>query len=194
MEDSVVAKEVKFNNKRRLGRGGHLDELAPVRNDLLSGGGLELLVAAGDLLALHPDPGHDVPLQHLDQLLLVAHQLVQGVDRDLVKGGIGRGEDGEGPLGGESLHHAGGLEGCVQGGEVLILSDQSRHALAAEGHSRLLGLLGGPGLRDEVRVGPAEMRDRAGNRGAVREVVMETTDGTGHIAQHLLSLGQQQGA
>ena len=61
----------------------YLDELAPVRNDLLSGGGLELLVAAGDLLALHPDPGHDVPLQHLDQLLLVAHQLVQGVDRDL---------------------------------------------------------------------------------------------------------------
>ena len=61
----------------------YLDELAPVSDDLLPSGGLELLVAGGDLLALHPDPGHDVALQHLDQLLLVGHQLVQGVNRDL---------------------------------------------------------------------------------------------------------------
>ena len=61
----------------------YLDKLAPVSDDLLASGGLELLVAGGDLLALHPDPGHDVALQHLDQLLLVGHQLVQGVDRDL---------------------------------------------------------------------------------------------------------------
>ena len=61
----------------------YLDKLAPVGDDLLAGGGLELLVAGGDLLALHPDPGHDVALEHLDQLLLVGHQLVQGVNRDL---------------------------------------------------------------------------------------------------------------
>ena len=61
----------------------YLDKLAPVCDDLLAGGGLELLVAGGDLLALHPDPGDDVTLQHLDQLLLVGHQFVQGVDRDL---------------------------------------------------------------------------------------------------------------
>ena len=67
------------SNKRYF----YLDKLAPVRDDLLPGSGLELLVSAGDLLALHPDPGHDVALQHLDQLLLVAHQLVQGVHGDL---------------------------------------------------------------------------------------------------------------
>ena len=82
----------------------------------------------------------------------------------LVKGGIGWGEDGEGPLGSKSLHHAGGLEGGVQGGEVLILGDQGGYALAAEGHGGLLGLLGGPGRRDEVRVGPAEVRHRAAKR------------------------------
>lgn len=182
MEDSVVTKEVKFNNKRRLGRGSHLDKLAPVCDDLLSGGRLELLVPAGDLLALHPDPGHDVTLEHLDQLLLVTHQLVQGVHGDLVKGGVSGGEDGEGSLGGESLHHAGSLEGGVQSGEVLILSDQSSYTFAGESDSGLLRLLGGSSaLRDEVRVRTTEMGHRAGHRGAVREVIMETTDRSGHI-------------
>jgi len=182
VEHSVVTKEVKFNNKRGLGRSSHLDKLAPVGDDLLAGGGLELLVAGGDLLALHPDPGDNVTLEHLDQLLLVGHQLVQGVDRDLVEGGVGRGEDGEGSLGGEPLHHAGSLEGGVQSGEVLILSDQSSNTLTGESDSGLLRLLGGSSaLRDEVRVRTTEMGHRAGHRGAVREVIMETTDRSGHI-------------
>ena len=61
----------------------YLDKLAPVSNDLLSGSGLEPLVAAWDLLALHPHPGYDVAFQHSHQLLLVAHQLVQGVNGNL---------------------------------------------------------------------------------------------------------------
>ena len=109
-------------------------------------------------------------------------------------GDRGRGEDGEGSLGGEPLHHPGGLEGGVQGGEVLVLGDQCRHALGVGDHSGLLGLLGGPGvLGDQVGVGAAEVGHGPGHGGAVREVVVETTDGAGNIAELLLSLGQQQG-
>ena len=108
----------------------------------------------------------------------------------LVEGGVGRGEDGEGSLGGESLHHPGGLEGGVKGGEVLVLGDQGGHTLTS-GH---LGLLGGAGvLGDEVGVGAAEVGHRPGHRGAVREVVMEAADGAGDIAEGLLPLGQHQG-
>ena len=98
----------------------------------------------------------------------------------LVKGGVGGGEDGEGSLGGQPLHHASGLKGGVQSGEVLILSDQSSNTLAWEGG--LLRLLGGSSaLRDEVRVRTTEMGHRASHRGAVREVIMEATDRAGHI-------------
>ena len=100
----------------------------------------------------------------------------------LVKGGVGGGKDGEGSLGGQPLHHASSLEGSVQSGEVLILSDQGSHTLTGEGDSGLLRLLGGSStLRNEVRVRTTEMGNRAGHRGAVREVIVETTDWAGHI-------------
>ena len=77
---------------------------------------------------------------------------------------------------------------------MLVLGDQRRHALGVGDHSGLLGLLGGPGvLGDQVGVGAAEVGHGPGHRGAVREVVVETTDGAGNIAELLLSLGQQQG-
>ena len=77
---------------------------------------------------------------------------------------------------------------------MLVLGDQRRHALAADHGGDGLG--GADALRDQVRVGPAEVGH--GPRGrvhwrTVREVVVEAADGSGHIAQHLLSLGQQQG-
>lgn len=192
MEHSVISKEVKLNNKCRLSGGGHLDKLAPVSNDLLSGSGLEPLVAAWDLLALHPHPGYDVAFQHSHQLLLVAHQLVQGVNGNLIEGSVGRGENGERALGCESLHHAGGFEGGVESGEVLVLGDQGGHGLAAglDEHR----LLGWARSGDEVGVGSAEVWHRAGHGRSVREVILESSDGAGNIAQQLLSLGQVQGA
>lgn len=80
----------------------------------------------------------------------------------------------------------------MQSGEVLILSDQGSHTLTGESNCGLLRLLGGSStLRNEVRVRTTEMRHRAGHRGTVREVIVETTDRAGHITQHLLSLGQE---
>ena len=100
----------------------------------------------------------------------------------LVKGGVGGGKDGEGSLGGQPLHHASGFKGGVQSGEVLILSDQSSNTLTGESDSGLLRLLGGSSaLRNEVRVRTTEMGHRAGHRGTVREVIVETTDWTGNI-------------
>jgi hypothetical protein len=70
----------------------------------------------------------------------------------------------------------------VQSGEVLILCDQGSNTLTRESNSGLLRLLGGSSaLRDEVRVGTTEMRYRTGHWRTVREVIVETTDRTGHI-------------
>jgi len=70
----------------------------------------------------------------------------------------------------------------VQSGEVLILCDQGSNTLAGKGDSGLLRLLGGSSaLRNEVRVRTTEMGHRAGHRGAVREVIVETTNRAGHI-------------
>lgn len=70
----------------------------------------------------------------------------------------------------------------MQSGEVLILSDQSSYTFAGEVDSGLLRLLGGSSaLRDEVRVRTTEMGHRAGHGRAVREVIVETTDRSGHI-------------
>ena len=77
---------------------------------------------------------------------------------------------------------------------MLVLGDQRRHALGVGDHSGLLGLLGGPGvLGDQVGVGAAEVGHGPGHGRAVREVVVEATDGAGNIAELLLPLGQQQG-
>ena len=76
---------------------------------------------------------------------------------------------------------------------MLVLGDQRRHALDVGSHSGLLGLLGGPGvLGDQVGVGAAEVGHGPGHGGAVREVVVEVTDGAGSTREHLLPLGQQQ--
>ena len=72
----------------------------------------------------------------------------------LVEGSVSRSEDGEGSGPGEVLHHAGGLQGGVEGGEVLVLGDHGGHALPGliDGGRGLGGVAG-----DGVDVGPAEM-------------------------------------
>ena len=80
----------------------------------------------------------------------------------------------------------------MESGEVLVLGDQGGHGLAAglDEHR----LLGWARSGDEVGVGSTEVRHRAGHGRSVREVILESSDGAGNIAQQLLSLGQVQGA
>ena len=61
----------------------YLDKLVSVSAEVFSSSGPKLGVATGHSSPLHPHPGHDVPLQHLDQLSLVPHQLVQTVHWNL---------------------------------------------------------------------------------------------------------------
>ena len=105
----------------------------------------------------------------------------------LIKSSICRSEDSEGSGTSEVLHHAGGLQGGVEGGEVLVLGDQGGHALPGliDG-SRGLG--GGAG--DGVDVGTAEVVGRVGSWGTDWQVVVESSDRPGVVGQH--SLGGQE--
>jgi len=111
--DSITSEEVKFNNKGRSFRSVNLDKLLSLSPQLVPTGAGQLGGAGRDLLALQPDAWQNMTLQNLLQLLLVGHQLVEGVHRDLVESSISGGEHSEGSGPGEVLHHAGGLEGGV---------------------------------------------------------------------------------
>jgi len=181
--DSITSKEVEFNNKGRSFRSVNLDELLPLSPELVPTGADELGGAVRDLLALQADTRQDVTLQNLLQLLLVAHQLVEGVHRDLVEGSVSRSEDGEGSGPGEVLHHAGGLQGGVEGGEVLVLGDHGSNALPGlvDGHR---GLGGGAG--DGVDVRSAEVV-RLGTRRTDGEVVVKSSHQPGLVGASLAS-------
>ena len=105
----------------------------------------------------------------------------------LIKGSICRSEDSERSGTSEVLHHAGGLQGGVKGGEVLVLGDQGGHALPGliDG-SRGLG--GGAG--DAVDIRSAEMVSLVGSRRTDGKVVVESSDWAGVVGQH--SLGRQE--
>jgi len=164
-----------------------LDKLLPLGPQLVPTGTDVLGGAVRDPLALHPDSRNNVSLQHLLQLFLVGHQLVEGIHWNLIKSSICRSEDSEGSGTSEVLHHAGGLQGGVEGGEVLVLGDQGGHALPGliDG-SRGLG--GGAG--DGVDVGTAEVVGRVGSGGTDGQVVVESSDRPGVVGQH--SLGGQE--
>lgn len=184
--DSITSKEVEFNNKGRSFRSVNLHELLPLSPQLVPTGAGELGGAVRDLLTLQADTRQDVTLQNLLQLLLVAHQLVEGVHWDLVKCSVSRSEDGEGSSPSEVLHHAGGLQGGVEGGEVLVLGDHGSNALPGlvDGHR---GLGGGAG--DGVDVWSAEVvRLRTGRTDG--EVVVKSSDQSGLVRT---SLGSQEG-
>lgn len=109
----------------------------------------------------------------------------------LVEGGVGGSEDSEGARAGQPLHHASSLEGGVEGGEVLILSNQSGNTLAhwLGGGSWLLDRA----AREDIGVGSAvSMLDMVGQWGSVGEVVVESSLGSGHIGKSLLLLGQEE--
>lgn len=170
--DSVTSKEVKFNNKSRAFRCVNLDKLLSLSPQLGPAGAGELGGAVRHRLTLQPHAGQDVTLQHLLQLLLVGHQLVQGVHGHLIKSSVGGGKHSEGPGPGQVFHHAGSLESGVEGGEVLILSDHGGNALAGflDGNWSL-----GGGAGDGVDVWSAEvMRLRA--RRTDGEVVVKSSD------------------
>jgi len=185
MVDSITSKEVKFNNKGRSFRSVNLDKLLSLSPQLVPTGAGELGGAVRDLLALQSDTRQNVTLQNLLQLLLVAHQLVEGVDRDLIKSSISGSKHSERSGPGEVLHHAGGLEGGVEGGEVLVLGDHGSNALPGlvDGHR---GLGGGAG--DGVDVGPAEVV-RLGTGWTDWEVVVESSHQSGLVGT---SLGGQE--
>jgi len=165
----------------------NLDKLFPLSSQLVPTGAYVLDGAVTNLVALHPDSGDNVALQHLLQLLLVSHQLVERVHWNLIKSSICRSEDSEGSGTSEVLHHAGGLQGGVEGGEVLVLSDQGGHALPGlvDGGRGLGGVAG-----DGVDVGSAEVVSRVGTGRTDWEVVVETTDGAGVVREN--SLGCQE--
>jgi len=173
MVDSVASEKVKFHHKSRAYWGVNLDKLLPLCPQFLSAGTGVLGGTFRYSLALHSDAWQNVTLQHLLQFLLVAHQLVQRVHWNLIKGRIGGGEDSEGSGPGEVLHHAGGFQGCVEGGEVLVLSNHGGHTLPGLLDSN--GGLGGS-LGDGVDVWSAEVMRvlRAGSTD--REVVVESSD------------------
>ena len=104
----------------------------------------------------------------------------------LVKCSVSRSEDGEGSSPSEVLHHAGGLQGGVEGGEVLVLGDHGSNALPGlvDGHR---GLGGGAG--DGVDVWSAEVV-RLGTRRTDGEVVVKSSDQSGLVRT---SLGSQEG-
>lgn len=181
--DSITSKEVEFNNKGRSFRSVNLDELLPLSPQLVPTGADELGGAVRNLLALQADTRQDVTLQNLLQLLLVAHQLVEGVHRDLVEGSVSRSEDSEGSGPGEVLHHAGGLQGGVEGGEVLVLGDHGSNALPGlvDGHR---GLGGGAG--DGVDVRSTEVV-RLGTRRTDGEVVVKSSHQPGLVRTSLAS-------
>ena len=105
----------------------------------------------------------------------------------LIKSSICRSEDGERSGSSQVLHHAGGLQGGVKGGEVLVLGDHGGHALAGLIDSgRGLGGVAGDG----VDVGSAEVVSRVGTGRTDWEVVVKTTDGAGVVREN--SLGCQE--
>ena len=101
----------------------------------------------------------------------------------LVEGSVSRSEDGEGSGPGEVLHHAGGLQGGVEGGEVLVLGDHGSNALPGlvDGHR---GLGGGAG--DGVDVRSAEVV-RLGTRRTDGEVVVKSPHQPGLVGASLAS-------
>ena len=64
----------------------YLDKLLPLGPQLVATGTDVLDGAVRDVLTLHPDPGDDVTLQHLLQLGLVRHQLVERIHWNLEMG------------------------------------------------------------------------------------------------------------
>jgi len=196
MVDSIISSKIKFDNESRTSRGGHLDKLVSVSAEVFSSSGPELGVATGHSSPLHPHPGHDVPLQHLDQLSLVPHQLVQTVHWNLVKSSVSWSEDSEWSRSSESLHHASSLESSVEGGEVLILSNQSSDTLAGAGLDCGLLLLmmnlldWTTGENIGVRSPDTVVRSMVRLRWSVREVVVKSSDRSGNIGKSLLLLSQ----
>jgi len=178
MVDSVASKEVKFHHKSRAYGGVNLDKLLPLCSEFFSAGTGELGGTIRHFLTLHSDARQNVTLQHLLQFLLVTHQLVQGVHGNLIKGRIGGGEHGEGSGTGEVLHHAGGFQGSVEGGEVLVLSNHGGHTL-----SGLLDNNGGLGgsLGDGVDVWSAEVMGVLGAGSTDWEIVVESSDWPGLV-------------
>ena len=105
----------------------------------------------------------------------------------LIKGSICRSEDSERSGTSEVLHHAGGLQGGVKGGEVLVLGDQGGNALPGliDGS---WGLGGGAG--DGVDIRSTEVVSRVGPRRTDGKVVVKSSDWAGVVGQH--SLGSQE--
>ena len=86
--------------------------------DLLAASGLQGGDAGRHVLALEGGSGHNVTEEHGGQSLLVGQQTVQSLGGNLVKGGVGGREHGEGSLAGQGLYEVGGLDGGQEGGEL----------------------------------------------------------------------------
>ena len=105
----------------------------------------------------------------------------------LIKSSICWSEDSERSGTSEVLHHASGLQGGVEGGEVLVLGDQGGHALPGLiDDSRGLG--GGAG--DGVDIWSAEVVSLVRSGRSDRQVVVEASDWSGVVGEN--SLGRQE--
>ena len=105
----------------------------------------------------------------------------------LIKSSICGSEDSERSGTSEVLHHASGLQGGVEGGEVLVFGDQGGHALPGLiDDSRGLG--GGAG--DGVDIWSAEVVSLVRSGRSDRQVVVEASDWSGVVGEN--SLGRQE--
>ena len=111
MNNSVGGENVKGDHTGFPGGGLDGDVPPPGHIDILASCCLQGGCALGHLSGLESSTRDNVAEKHSCEGVLVSEQAVEGVRRDLGKGIVGGGEDGEGTLASEGVNQAGSFDG-----------------------------------------------------------------------------------
>jgi len=118
VDHTVGCQHVEGDDSSLAGGGLDVDVPVPGHIDVLAAGRLEGGCAVGNIPGLQGGSRDDMAEEHSGEGVLVGKQPSESVGRDLSKGVVGGGEDGEGSLTGEGLHEAGSAHGGEEGGEL----------------------------------------------------------------------------